>query len=224
MLAALPLLLAYTVALAGDDSAKAKAVVPPKPKAPTASAVIAKAAKKTISDLTPHTTYLSRVLKRATSGPALPPRFASHASGSTVVADSIVVEKSTRRMTLFHEGSPVRVYFIALGNHPVGPKTTIGDGRTPEGLYYIAGHNPDSKYHLSLAVSYPNDRDAANARARGVSPGGDIMIHGLPDRFASLGASHRQWDWTEGCIAVTNAEIEEIWSAIPDGALILIKP
>ena len=113
---------------------------------------------------------------------------------------------------------------IALGQNPLGAKTGIGDKRTPEGLYYIDGHNPGSKYHLSLRVSYPNDKDVAEARARGVSPGGDIMIHGLPRGFENVGAEHRQRDWTNGCIAVTNAEIEEIWSAIPDGAAIYIKP
>ncbi|MEO5568335.1 MAG: L,D-transpeptidase family protein, partial [Gemmatimonadaceae bacterium] len=103
-------------------------------------------------------------------------------------------------------------------------KVSRGDNRTPEGLYYIEGHNPDSKYHLSLRVSYPNALDLAEARTRGVATGGDIMIHGLPKGFEKVGAEHRQRDWTNGCIAVTNAEIEEIWSAIPDGAVIHIKP
>jgi len=241
MLHALPLLLAYSVALGGDDSTKAKAASSPKPKTPpTASAAIARAAKQTVArfagpsaakaitgtvaELTPRTTYLTTVLKRATSGPPLPARYASHEAGSRIVADSIVVEKSRRTLTLYDHGSPVRIYFVALGNNPVGAKTARGDGRTPEGLYYIAGHNPDSKYHLSLLVSYPNERDAAQARARGVSAGGDIMIHGLPPQYASYGAGHRRWDWTEGCIAVTDTEIEEIWSAVPDGAIIQIKP
>lgn len=127
-------------------------------------------------------------------------------------------------MTLYHQGTPVRIYFIALGQNPVGDKVSQGDNRTPEGLYYISGHNPASKYYLSLRVSYPNDQDIAEARARGVAPGGDIMIHGLPRGFEKVGPEHRQRDWTNGCIAVTNAEIEEIWSAIPDGAVIHIKP
>jgi murein L,D-transpeptidase YafK len=242
MLRILPLLLAYTAALHDGDSTKAKPLAPAKGKkpGPTASAVIATAAKQTISrfagptataaatnavsELAPRTTYLTRVLKRAVSGPPLPARFASKASAVAIHADSIVVEKGHRTLTLYDRGAPVRIYFVALGNHPTGAKAAQGDGRTPEGMYYIAGHNPESKYHLSLLVSYPNDQDVARARARGVPTGGDIMIHGLPDRFASYGALHRQWDWTEGCIAVTNDEIEEIWSAVPDGAIIQIKP
>jgi murein L,D-transpeptidase YafK len=141
-----------------------------------------------------------------------------------IVADSLVVEKARRTLTLFFRGSPVRIYFIALGKNPVGPKLMQGDGRTPEGLYHIESHNPDSKYHLSLKVSYPSAADIAAARARGVSTGGDIMIHGLPKGFEDYGDQHRKWNWTLGCIAVTNEEIEEIWSAVGDGAAIQIKP
>ena len=238
----LPLFVAWSLTLSEGDSTKNKPVAPAKTKkAPaTASSVIARAAKETMSRfagptatnsvsaaakaIAPTTTYLTRVLTRARSGPPLPSRFASHASPVAIVADSMVVEKSRRTLTLYDHGSPVRIYFIALGPNPVGPKSARGDGRTPEGLYYIAGHNPESKYHLSLLVSYPNDDDVARARAKGVTTGGDIMIHGLPPRFASYGATHRRWDWTEGCIAVTDQEIEEIWSAVPDGAIIQIKP
>jgi murein L,D-transpeptidase YafK len=91
-------------------------------------------------------------------------------------------------------------------------------------LYHIQGRNPQSKYHLSLRVSYPTPTQRARAAERGISAGGDIMIHGLPDAFASVGALHRQQDWTEGCVAVTNEEIEEIWGAVPNGAKILIRP
>lgn len=118
----------------------------------------------------------------------------------------------------------MRTYSVALGSNPVGDKRRRGDGRTPEGLYYIEGRNPRSKYHLSLRISYPHDLQRTKAARRGVSPGGDIMIHGLPTAFATIGALHRQQDWTEGCIAVTNDEIEEIWRAVPNGARILIKP
>jgi murein L,D-transpeptidase YafK len=113
---------------------------------------------------------------------------------------------------------------VALGRNPIGDKVRRGDAKTPEGLFHIEGRNPGSKYHLSLRISYPDAAHSARAARMGVAPGGDIMIHGLPDAFATVGALHRQQDWTEGCVAVTNAEIEEIWRAIPDGAPILIKP
>jgi murein L,D-transpeptidase YafK len=142
----------------------------------------------------------------------------------TFSADSMVLDKSERRLTMFHRGEAVRTFNVALGKNPVGAKLRRGDGRTPEGLYFIEGRNPESKYHLSLRISYPAENDRARAAVRGVAPGGDIMIHGLPPAFADVGALHRQQDWTEGCIAVTNDEIEELWRAIPNGARILIKP
>ena len=157
----------------------------------------------------------SKPLSPVASAMARPKRFD---------ADSIVVDKSERRLKLYQGGKQVLAYDVALGPNPVGAKTRRGDGRTPEGLYYLEGRNPHSKYHLSLRVSYPNDTDRARAAQRGVSPGGDIMIHGLPKAFASIGALHRQQDWTEGCIAVTNDEIEEIWRNVAPGARILIKP
>ena len=139
-------------------------------------------------------------------------------------ADSLVLDKSERRLTLYQRGRQVLVYDVALGKNPVGAKVKRGDGRTPEGLYYLEGRNPESKYHLSLRVSYPNAADRERASRRGVSPGGDIMIHGLPTAFSSVGALHRQQDWTEGCIAVTNEEIEEIWRNVAPRARILILP
>jgi murein L,D-transpeptidase YafK len=147
--------------------------------------------------------------------PAAPARF---------VADSIVVEKGARTLTLFRAGEPVRVYQVALGRNPVGHKERVGDYRTPEGLYRIEGRNPQSRYHLSLRISYPAAADRARAARLGVSPGGDIMVHGLPKAYAHVGAAHRADDWTEGCIAVTNEEIEEIWGAVPVGTPIHIKP
>ena len=139
-------------------------------------------------------------------------------------ADSIVLDKSERTLTMFSRGVKVKEYEVALGKNPVGAKVHRGDGRTPEGLYFIQGRNPGSKYHLSLRISYPNDGDRMRASRQGTTPGGDIMIHGLPPAFATVGALHRQQDWTEGCVAVTNEEIEEIWRAVPNGAKILIKP
>ena len=139
-------------------------------------------------------------------------------------ADSLVLDKSERRLDLYERGILKKTYIVALGRNPVGHKTSRGDGRTPEGLYYINGRNPGSKYHLSLRVSYPSGADRARAARGGVSPGGDIMLHGLPTEFASVGALHRQQDWTEGCVALTNEEIEEIWRNVADGARILITP
>jgi murein L,D-transpeptidase YafK len=141
-----------------------------------------------------------------------------------IFADSIVVEKAKHTLTLFAAGAPVRTYQVALGKQPTGDKIKIGDGRTPEGVYHIDYRNPESKYHMSLHISYPDAAHAQRASSLGTSPGGDVMIHGLPPRYASIGAAHREYDWTEGCIAVTNAEIEEIWRAVPNGAPIQIKP
>jgi murein L,D-transpeptidase YafK len=140
------------------------------------------------------------------------------------LADSMVLDKSERKLTLFQQGTQVAAYSVALGNNPVGDKERRGDGRTPEGLYFIQGRNPESKYHLALRISYPDVADRNQAAQRGVSPGGDVMIHGLPKAFATVGALHRQQDWTEGCVAVTNDEIEEIWRSVPNGARILIRP
>ena len=141
-----------------------------------------------------------------------------------IAADSIVVEKSRHRLSLYHRGTLLRSYLVALGQQPIGDKVRVGDNRTPEGLFRIEGRNPDSRYHRSLKISYPDAAHRARARSLGVSPGGDIMIHGLPARQAWVGAAHRDFDWTEGCIAVTNKEIEEIWSVVPVGTPILIKP
>jgi murein L,D-transpeptidase YafK len=143
---------------------------------------------------------------------------------SAIIADSIVVEKSKRMLTLFLEGTAVRSYRVALGKQPVGDKIKIGDNRTPEGMFYIDFKKPESRYYKSLHISYPDAAHKARANKRGVRAGGDIMIHGLPTEYAKMGKNHAQFDWTEGCIAVTNAEIDEIWRAIPMGAVIQIKP
>jgi murein L,D-transpeptidase YafK len=143
---------------------------------------------------------------------------------SNVVADSIVVEKAKRTLTLYYEGQAVRTYRVALGTQPVGDKLKIGDGRTPEGLFHIDFKNAQSKYHMALHISYPDAAHLQRAEALGVQPGGDIMIHGLPPKYASIGAAHVKYNWTEGCIAVTDPEIEEIWRAVPQGAPIQIKP
>jgi murein L,D-transpeptidase YafK len=143
---------------------------------------------------------------------------------SYITADSIVVEKQKHKLTLYQLGIPVRTYQVALGKQPVGDKLRVGDNRTPEGIFHIDYKNPDSKYHMALHISYPDAAHLAKSRSVGAQPGGDIMIHGLPDAYKDLGAKHRQYDWTEGCIAVTNVEIDEIWRAIPPGSPIVIKP
>jgi len=143
---------------------------------------------------------------------------------SRLVADSIVVEKARRTLTLYQAGFPVRAYRVALGKQPLGDKVQRGDGRTPEGVFHIDFKNSQSKYHMALHVSYPDAAHLQRANQLGVSPGGDIMVHGLPPAFADYGASHSEFDWTEGCIAVSDKEIEEIWRAVPSGVAIQIKP
>lgn len=132
-------------------------------------------------------------------------------------ADTIVVDKSERRMRLLRDGKLIRTYSILLGDAPSGHKRQQGDERTPEGAYRISGRNPNSRFHLSLRVSYPNEADRKQARARGVDPGGDIMIHG------GTPPGYRR-DWTDGCIALSNEQIEEVWSLVPNGTPIRIDP
>ena len=139
-------------------------------------------------------------------------------------ADRIVVHKKSRTMELTHAGQVLKTYKIALGGEPVRPKTRQGDHRTPEGVYVIDGRNSQSQFHRSLHVSYPNGEDKARARKLGASPGGDIFIHGLPNGYEFVGAAHRARDWTDGCIAVTDQEIEEIWRLVDNGTPVEIRP
>jgi murein L,D-transpeptidase YafK len=139
-------------------------------------------------------------------------------------ADKVVVIKSKRVLMLLRQGEIFKTYKVALGKEPNGQKTKAGDKRTPEGTYMLDSRNPDSKFHLAIHISYPNSSDVLNAHKRGVSPGGDVMIHGLPHDLGRVGKLHRLSDWTNGCIAVTNTEIEEIWRLVPDGTPIEIKP
>ena len=139
-------------------------------------------------------------------------------------ADKVLIEKKARRLTLFSNGEVIKSYKIALGGDPVGPKERQGDNKTPEGFYTIDSRNRDSDYHLSLRISYPNENDKMRAKALGVSPGGDIMIHGIKNGFAWVGGLHARLDWTQGCIAVTDKEIEEIDRLVPDGTTVEIRP
>lgn len=136
------------------------------------------------------------------------------------LVDYVRVDKSERVLTLYSGGMPIRTYQgLQLGDAPEGHKRFEGDERTPEGVYTIDYRNPQSAYHLSLHISYPNAADTDFARSRGRSPGGAIFIHGQPNW---LPAGRLPGDWTDGCIALDNAEIAELWRLIPDGTPIEI--
>ena len=136
--------------------------------------------------------------------------------------DRVVVEKGARRLTVFRDGEALRSYRIALGFAPEGDKQRQGDGRTPEGRFRIDRRNPESAYHLSLGIDYPHADDVARARAGGYSPGGDIFIHGQPNGIGSVATL--PYDWTAGCIAVSDAEIEELWRVTPVGTEVEVRP
>jgi murein L,D-transpeptidase YafK len=139
-------------------------------------------------------------------------------------ADLVVVEKGRRRLTLYRGGAALKAYRVSLGGAPEGHKRREGDERTPEGRYVLDWRKENSAFHRALHVSYPDSADVAAAAARGEPPGGAIMVHGLPNRAPFLGRLHRLADWTDGCIAVTNREMDEIWDAVPDGTPIEIRP
>lgn len=137
-------------------------------------------------------------------------------------ADFLLVDKSDRMLVAYSKGKAIRIYRgIRFGDAPQGHKRFEGDERTPEGLYYIDARNPESSFHLSLKISYPNSRDRAFAAQYGRSAGGNIFIHGQPNGYK--GAPIKR-DWTDGCIALSNAEIRELWSLVPDGTPIRIRP
>lgn len=139
-------------------------------------------------------------------------------------ADRVLVLKNERRMILMNNGAILRSYKVALGRQPIGRKIRQGDGRTPEGKYFLDHRNARSRFYRSIHISYPNCRDIANAKKRGVNPGEGIMIHGLPRGFEDLADVHTQRNWTKGCIAVSNKEMDEIWAMVPDGTPIEIRP
>lgn len=143
---------------------------------------------------------------------------------STDLADRLVVNKSKRELLLYKGQTVIRTYHVALGRQPVGPKLREGDKRTPEGIYTISAKYAQSAYHRALRISYPSTADRERARRQGVSPGGDILIHGLPNGRGWLGPVHRWMDWTQGCVAVTDQEIEEIWRLVAVGTPIQINP
>lgn len=148
----------------------------------------------------------------------------SFAVSSDQKADLVVVNKATRQLILMRNGVALKSYHIALGGSPRGHKRQEGDQKTPEGRYVLDYKKPDSAFYKSIHISYPNAADIAQAQERGVNPGGQIMIHGQKNGFGWLGGLMQKWDWTDGCIAVQNAEMEEIWQFVKTGIPIQVNP
>ncbi len=138
-------------------------------------------------------------------------------------ADLIVIDKSAHRLTLYAHNRILRSYVVALGHGGLSAKTRQGDGLTPEGRFQIDRRNAHSAFYRALHISYPSLMDRKAAAARGVAPGGDIMIHGLRNHTGWIGGWHRLIDWTDGCIAVTDGEMDEIWRVVPDGIAVEIR-
>ncbi len=138
------------------------------------------------------------------------------------LVDKVVVYKSRRELQLIKAGKAIRSYKIALGDNPLGHKSEEGDERTPEGKYILDWRNSKSAFHKSIHISYPNEQDIAKANKVNVSPGGDIMIHGIHKKMAWIGSWHTMRDWTNGCIALTNEEMDEIWVMVKNGTPIEI--
>jgi murein L,D-transpeptidase YafK len=147
-----------------------------------------------------------------------------HALPANAKADRVIVMKKERTLTLMSQGKVLKTYKVALGGNPIGAKTRQGDHKTPEDVYRLDKRNAQSQYYKSIHISYPEAKDIAQARKMGVSPGGDVYVHGLPNGYKWIGAGHRLKDWTDGCVAVTDEEIDEIWKAVPDGIPIDIRP
>lgn len=156
-------------------------------------------------------------------GQAFPQQLSTRSATTAPQADRIVIVKSQHTMTLMAHGQVLKSYSVALGRAS-GRKERKGDHKTPEGLYIIDQKNERSRFHLSLHISYPNSIDQKRAHDAGVDPGNLIMIHGLEKPFAWLGSLQHEVDWTDGCIAVSNQEIEEIWKLVPIGTPVEIRP
>ncbi len=137
--------------------------------------------------------------------------------------DKVLIIKNERRLVLLSKGEMLKSYPVSLGRTP-GKKVRRGDGKTPEGQYVIDRRNPASRFYKALHISYPNASDVRDAQAAGASPGGQIMIHGLPKGYEDLGSAHACRNWTRGCIAVSNAEMDEIWRLVRDGTPVEITP
>lgn len=145
-------------------------------------------------------------------------------SEAKTTIDRIVITKSTRTMTLETNGKPYKTYKVALGTRPAGTKQQQGDHKTPEGTYFVDEKKAHSQFLMALHLSYPNAEDKLRAKKLGVSPGGDIEIHGLGKKYGWIGARHLLTDWTDGCVAVTNEEIQEIYDLVPAGTPVEIRP
>ena len=147
-------------------------------------------------------------------------------TNATVISggNRIIVEKSKRLMHVFYNNEAIVTFHIALGRSPIGQKNCLGDNRTPEGMYTIVAHSSQSNYHKALKLSYPSASDRERARKKGCHPGGDIEIHGLQNGFGWVGRTHRSVDWTNGCIAITNKEIDILYQMVKDGTTVEIRP
>ncbi len=143
---------------------------------------------------------------------------------STIKADKVVVDKSHAKLFLKKNGKVIREFHVVFGENPKGHKQQEGDERTPEGQYILDFKNSDSRFYKSIHISYPNEQDKARARAAGVDPGGLIMIHGQKNSLGVLASVAQNFNWTDGCIAVTNSEMDEIWNAVEEGTPIEILP
>ena len=150
--------------------------------------------------------------------------LAGQAIKPSLRADRVFVLKKERKLELMNSGKVIKTYEVALGGDPIGAKTRQGDHKTPEGVYMLDSRNAHSKFYKSIHISYPNVQDRAAARKRGVAPGGDVFVHGLPNGYRYVGMAHRLKDWTDECIAVTDEELDEIWQAVPNGTPIEIRP
>ena len=145
-------------------------------------------------------------------------------AGDLLKADAVLVKKHEKRLYLMKNKTPFKIYRVAFGANSKGPKRKEGDERTPEGTYILDYKNSDSDFYKSIHISYPNDQDVKRAEEMGIAPGGDIMIHGQKNGAKNFSNIHRYVNWTDGCIAVTNAEMDEIWAFVDVGTPITIEP
>lgn len=171
-----------------------------------------------------HDNRASLICSLAAAVALMPGAMSPAVASDFPVADKILVEKTSRKLHLLSHGVPFRTFDIALGLEPEGDKEQEGDQKTPEGYYMLDGRNPDSDFFLSIHISYPNKADRAKASKKGVDPGGQIMIHGQPNQPSFSAAYYAREDWTNGCIAVSNSDMIDIWLMTPDSVPIEILP
>ena len=150
--------------------------------------------------------------------------YPEQALPANTIIDSLQVNKSKHQLIAFNEGKPVKIYQVSFGDDPKGYKHFEGDEKTPEGLYIINAKNDQSGYHKNLGISYPDQDDVAYAQSAGKSAGGDIKIHGLRNGLGFINKFQRWFNWTNGCIALTNSEVDELYQAVKIGTKIEIKP